>query len=151
MKILFRCCLALFAISLVGCGSDKTPEVKFTLSNWFNGNLVDIRLDEENGVEIPYRDGHYEIEVPATGIVFFKSLDLLTMPHSETVAYEGGSSVPQPVEHHTKLNPDRNYWWPIGQTSLRDSKSSKTTRMIYRIAKPTEQAPEDVFAVADAL
>lgn len=149
MKSLIRGLAVFLVVTLVGCGRGKDPEVKFTLSNWFNGNLVDIRLDEEKGIEIPFREGRYEVDIPASGVVYFKSLDLFANPHTETVAYQGGASIPLPTAEYAALNHDRKYWWPTGQSTLRSDGKEITTRLIYRIAKPNEVAPVDVFALAD--
>lgn len=124
--------------------------MKFTLSNLFNGRLVDIQLDEEKGIEIPFVEGRYELEVPASGLVLVKSFGPLLESHSEEVAYEGGSPVPLPDRNYEFLNKELEYWWQLGKTTMRSGDEAVVTRIIYRIATPDELAPENVFAAADA-
>ncbi len=125
------------AILLVGCHRSQ-PEVHFLLSNRHEGT-VNVYLDKDNGKEIPLRDGSFQVEVPAVGVVTAKSLAPLHESQTQSVSYDGGSSVPIIGPNEVA---DKTYWWPIGQTDI----GGETTRLVYVIATPREVSNIDVFA-----
>jgi len=124
---------------VIGCDFNDVPTVAFILSNRLEAR-VDIRLDEDGGDEIPFRNGRYEVVVPRNGQLSFSSLEPLLAPHEQIIRYEGGS--PVPAVGVGKLNPVERYWWAFGETVI----DGKTIRLIYAVATPAQISKIDTFA-----
>src|SRR5258708_702940 len=90
MKSCFPIILAA-ATSIAGCNHD-THTVVFTLPDGYNG-LVLLSEDKTGGVELPFSNGTYHVEVPRTGKLALRSMKPFVRWHKEIARYQSGKHI----------------------------------------------------------
>ena len=84
--------IVLLIISIIGC-SHNAPTIAFVFPDGFTGMAL-VAEDETNGVDLPFENGQYNIEIPKNGKIAVKTLKPFTEWHKVIVQYESGKSIP---------------------------------------------------------